>query len=148
MTTDELPILLVEDNPDDVYLIQRALKSARLANSVRVLHEAEAAMAYLSQAQADTRADEPLPILVLLDLKLGQMSGIERLRWARQQDHLKQLRIIVLTSSLEHADIDRAYELGANAYLMKPVEHDDLLDLVKTLNLSWIITEPSQEASA
>ena len=105
-------------------------------------------MAYLSQAQADTRPDEPLPILVLLDLKLGQMSGIELLTWARQQDHLKQLPIVVLTSALEHADIDRAYELGANAYLMKPVEHDDLLGLVKTLNLSWIITETSQEASA
>jgi len=133
-------ILLVEDDSNDVLLIQRAFRKAKLVNPVQVVEDGEAAVAYLAgQGPFADRQRYPLPVLILLDLKLPRKSGLEVLAWLRQQPGLKRLPVVVLTASKEAADINRAYDLGANSYLVKPVAFDALLDIVKTLGLYWSI---------
>ncbi|HEY9748556.1 MAG TPA: response regulator [Allocoleopsis sp.] len=132
-------VLLVEDDPNDVLLIKRAFAKANLQIPMHVLDNGEAAVSYLSGEGAYRDRDQyPLPILVLLDLKLPCRSGHEVLAWLRQQPNLKRLPVVVLTSSQEREDIDRAYDLGANSYLVKPVAFNALLEIVKTLDLYWI----------
>jgi CheY-like chemotaxis protein len=133
-------ILLAEDDPNDVLLIQRAFQRNHVANPVQVVRDGEEALAYLSgQAPFADRERHPLPVLMLMDLKMPRKSGLEVLEWVRQQPGLKQLPIIVLTSSNQSPDINRAYELGANSYLVKPAGFDSLLDLVKNLDMYWLI---------
>lgn len=133
-------ILLVEDDPNDVFLIQRAFRGANLANPIQVLKDGEEAIAYLDgrERYAD-RNQHPLPVLMLLDLKLPRKSGLDVIDWVRERPGLKRLPIVVLTSSRDHSDVNRAYDLGANSYLVKPVAFEALLDIVKTLNLYWLI---------
>lgn len=133
-------ILMVEDEPNDVLLMQRAFLKAKLANPIQVAEQGETAVAYLSgETPYGDRGRFPLPALMLLDLKLPRMSGFEVLVWLRQQPVLKRLPVVVLTSSKESRDINRAYELGANSYLVKPVDFDDLLETAKTLNHYWFL---------
>jgi CheY-like chemotaxis protein len=133
-------ILLVEDDPNDVFLIQRAFRRANIVNPVQVVQDGEAAVLYLSSQEPYADRDRyPLPILMLLDLKLPRRSGLEVLEWLRQQPRLKRLPVVVLTSSRENIDVDRAYDLGANSYLVKPVAFDGLLNMVKTLNQYWLL---------
>ena len=133
-------MLLVEDSQNDVLLIERAVKQASLAASLAVARDGDAAVEYLSGAgpYAD-RQRHPLPILVLLDLKLPRRSGLEVLEWQRQQPGLRRLPVAVLTSSNQMADVNRAYDLGANSYLVKPVAPGAMLDLVKLLGLYWLV---------
>ena len=132
-------VLLVEDDPNDVLLIQRAFTKANLQVPMQVVDNGEAAVLYLSGAgDYGDRGQHPLPILVLLDLKLPCRSGHEVLAWLRQQPGLKRLPVVVLTSSQEMRDIDRAYDLGANSYLVKPVAFNALIEIVKTLDLYWM----------
>lgn len=133
-------ILLVEDNSRDVILMQRAFRKAAIAKPIQVVNDGEAAQLYLSgQEPYGDRNQYPLPVLVLLDLKLPRKSGAEVLLWVRQQAELKRLPVVVLTSSKEYADVNRVYDLGANAYMVKPVAFDDLVEIVKTLNMHWIM---------
>ena len=133
-------ILLAEDDPNDVLLIQRAFQRNHVANPVQVVRDGEEALAYLSgQAPFADRERHPLPVLLLMDLKMPRKSGLEVLAWVRHQPGLKRLPIIVLTSSNQSPDINRAYELGANSYLVKPAGFDSLLDLVKNLDMYWLI---------
>ena len=133
-------ILLVEDDPNDVFLIQRAFRRANIVNPVQVVQDGEAAVLYLSSQEPYADRDRyPLPILMLLDLKLPRLSGLEVLEWLRQQPELRRLLVVVLTSSRENADVNRAYDLGANSYLVKPVAFDGLLEMVRTLNQYWLI---------
>ncbi|MBD2740160.1 response regulator [Coleofasciculus sp. FACHB-1120] len=133
-------ILLVEDDSNDVFLIQRAFRKANLLNPLQVVENGEAAVFYLAGKQPYSDRDRyPLPALILLDLKLPRKSGLEVLEWLRQQPDLKRLPVVVLTSSEENRDINRAYDLGANSYLVKPVAFEALLDMVKTLNSYWLI---------
>jgi len=133
-------ILLVEDNPDDVMLLQRAFRKANLVNPIRVVADGQAALDYLSgKSPYDDRNEYPLPALVLLDLKLPKRTGHEVLDWIRAQPGLRRLPVAVLTSSRESPDINKAYDLGANSYLTKPVDFDALLAMVKTLQLYWMI---------
>lgn len=133
-------ILLVEDNPDDVLLIKRAFRRARIVNPLQVVTDGEAAMAYLAgEPPYEDRESYPLPLLVLLDLKLPKRSGLEVLAWLRAQILLKRLPVVVLTASRETPDINKAYDLGANSYLVKPVAFEDLVEMVKTLGLYWLI---------
>jgi CheY-like chemotaxis protein len=133
-------ILLVEDNPTDVLLIQRAFRKANLSVPLQVVGDGEAAVQYLSgQEPYSDRSCYPLPLLILLDLKLPRKSGTEVLAWLQQQPVLKRLPVVVLTSSREYADINNVYDLGANAYMVKPVAFDNLVDIVKTLNMHWLI---------
>lgn len=131
-------ILLVEDDPNDVLLIQRAFQKAGLHNSLKVVRNGDQAIEYLrgEDAYAD-RERFPLPFLVLLDLKMPGTDGFEVLGWARNQPSLKRLLIVVLTSSNLQADVDRAYDLGANSYLVKPVEFDDMVNLIQRFEAYW-----------
>lgn len=136
----ENTILLVEDNPKDVFLIQRGLRKAEIAVPLQIVNDGDAAVHYLAgEAAYSDRAAYPLPVLVLLDLKLPRRSGAEVLTWIRQQPELKRLPVVVLTSSREYADVNRIYDLGANAYIVKPPDFDQLVEVLRTLNLHWII---------
>ena len=140
MTGANPAILLVEDNPDDVLLLQRAFRKANLMNPVQVVPDGQAAIDYLSGAAPyDDRSRYPIPALVLLDLKLPKRNGHEVLQWIRAQPGLRRLPVAVLTTSRESPDINRAYDLGANSYLAKPVDFDALIEMVKTLQLYWMI---------
>ncbi|MEX2220678.1 MAG: response regulator [Candidatus Rokuibacteriota bacterium] len=140
MNASALPILLVEDSPDDALLIQRAFRKANLANPVQLVRDGEEAVTYLSGAAPyEDRARFPIPVLMLLDLKLPRRSGLEVLAWVRQESVVNRLPIVVLTSSRESVDVNRAYDLGVNSYLTKPVGFEALLEMVKNLNLYWLV---------
>ena len=132
------PILLVEDNPDDAELIRLALVRAGISSPIEVLDNAEAAQAYLegTGAFAD-RTEFPLPSLILLDLKLARASGFTVLKWQKQHPELKKVPTIVLTSSMDPADIDKAYSLGAESYLVKPKDFDGLVELLRVKATYW-----------
>jgi CheY-like chemotaxis protein len=132
-------ILLVEDDANDVILIRRAFAKAEIKNPVYTVEDGDAAVAYLAgEGTYADRDDHPLPGVVLLDLKLPRRSGLEVLEWVRQSPTLRRLPIVVLTSSRESADVNRAYDLGANSYLVKPVGFDALTDLVRILQGYWV----------
>ncbi|MCA1856788.1 response regulator [Massilia oculi] len=131
-------ILLVEDNPDDVLLARRAIKKAALAVALQVVHDGDEAVAYLDgSGHFGDRGRHPLPALVLLDLKLPKRSGLAVLRWIRSQPALATTPVVVLTSSSEDEDIQKAYALGANSYLLKPVAFHGLVQLLGVLDLYW-----------
>jgi CheY-like chemotaxis protein len=136
----DFTILLVEDDPNDVLLTQRAFAQASLVNPLRVVMDGDAALNYLAgRPPYDDRTRYPIPSLVLLDLKLPRRSGLEILQWMREQEDLKSIPVIILTSSQQSLDIDRAYELGANSYLVKPVGFDGLLEMVKAIGMYWVL---------
>ena len=141
------PVLLIEDNPNDVALIQRAFRNARVANPVRVLGDGEQPWPICeAQMSSPTRSAHPLPIM-LLDLTLPRTSGLEVLAWVRSQTDLKRLPVVVLTSSRQPADINRAYDPGANSYLVMPGDSASLVEMVKAVDLYWLILnqQPSME---
>lgn len=139
-------VLLVEDNSTDALMVQRAFTKVGLRGRFEVVSDGDKAVAYLcGQEPYADRSRHPLPVLVLLDLKLPRRSGLEVLAWLRQQPLLKRLPAVVLTSSDDNADVATAYELGANSYLVKPVGFDALLELVKGLGLYWLVLNVSPE---
>jgi CheY-like chemotaxis protein len=126
-------ILLVEDDPNDVLLMQRAFEKARLANPLRIVRDGEEAIDYLAgEGIYSDREKYPIPLLVLLDLKMPKRSGFEVLAWLRSQEYLSSLPVVVLTSSEEVPDVAKAYRLGANSYLVKPAQLDDLVQMMHT----------------
>lgn len=134
-----LMILLIEDNPDDAELTRYAFSKAGIAVPVVTLGDGGTAVAYFEGAGAYAdRAAHPYPALVLLDLKLPRRSGFEVLRAVRDNPEAKHVPVVVLTSSSREADIRRAYEAGANSYLVKPGGRDALLDLVRSLDGFWL----------
>ena len=139
MTTTNRAILLVEDNEDDVFLMRRALRGARVANPLYVVEDGQEAENYLSGVgkYAD-RAEYPVPAIVFLDLKLPYISGHDVLAWIRRQKDLEGLVVIVLTSSNEASDLSRCYALGANSYLVKPPTPEQLEDLAKAFKWYWL----------
>jgi CheY-like chemotaxis protein len=141
ITNISLPtILLIEDDANDVMLFQRAYRKCNLANPLQVVNDGEAAQDYLAgSAKYADREAYPLPGLVLLDFKLPRKSGLEVLAWLRSQAELKRLPVVALTSSREKIDVNRAYDLGINSYLVKPVAFDNLMQLIKALGLYWMI---------
>ena len=133
-------VLLVENDSNDVLLMQRAFRRAQVVNPVQVADDGEDAISYLSgQGPYADRTRFPLPILIVLDLKLPRKTGLEVLEWLRQQPGLRRLPVVILTSSKESTDISRAYDLGVNSYLVKPVSFDTLLEMIATLNLYWLV---------
>ncbi|HEY9735478.1 MAG TPA: response regulator [Trichocoleus sp.] len=137
---NQATILLVEDDPGDVFRIQRAFNKANAIAPLEVVTDGEQAIHYLQgQGVYQDRDRYPLPVLMLLDLKLPRYSGFEVLSWLREKSDLRHLPVVVLTSSEYQADIDRAYALGANSYLAKPPDTDTLLEMVKAVGLFWLI---------
>ena len=140
MTLSDPTILVVEDNPTDVMLIRRAFEKSKLANPVHVVGDGDAAVEYFSgEGTYADREKFPLPILMLLDLKLPKRSGLEVLEWLRIQETLKRIPVVVLTSSQQDRDVNAAYDIGVNSYLVKPVEFEGLLQMLKTVNLYWLM---------
>jgi CheY-like chemotaxis protein len=133
-------ILLVEDNPDDEALTLRALKSAKIANEVVVTRDGVEALDFLfgtgTYADRDTRV---MPQVVLLDLKLPKMDGLDVLRRLRDDDRTRPLPVVVLTSSDEERDIIESYGMGANSYIRKPVAFDQFTEAVRQLGLYWLV---------
>jgi CheY-like chemotaxis protein len=140
-------ILLVEDNPTDILFIQRAFREADLCGiSLQIIKDGDAAVLYLSgEGEYADRERYPLPILILLDLKLPRRSGQEVLVWLRQQPDLKRLPVVILTSSRDIRDVNQAYDSGVNSYLVKPVGFSALLEMLRTLNLYWLVLNEKPE---
>ena len=131
-------ILLVEDSPDDVFFMKRALKVAGATQQLQVAEDGEMALDYLAGRGAfANRAEYPMPGLVLLDLRLPRVPGFDVLKWIRQNAGLQCLPIIVLTSSKEDRDMQRAYALGANSFLVKPSDSNALAAMVKSMIEYW-----------
>lgn len=138
MTTNKA-ILLVEDNEDDVFLMKRALKSAEVKNALYVAADGQQAIDYLSGTGVyNDRQTYSMPAIIFLDLKLPFKSGHEVLAWIRQQSFLKDIVVIVLTSSNQPIDLNRCYALGANSYLVKPPTAEQLLNMVKAFKWYWL----------
>src|SRR4029453_16785559 len=147
MNTRVRPILLVEDNPMDMDLTFQALKEHSVANPIVACRDGEEALQYMEEHQLPT--DSQIPILVLLDLRLPKVDGIEVLRQARNHSVWKQVPIVVLTTSRENEDIAAAYQLGVNSYIVKPVDFLAFADVVKTIKMYWLLTNeyPYQDGS-
>ncbi|HWD20688.1 MAG TPA: response regulator [Verrucomicrobiae bacterium] len=131
-------ILLVEDNEDDVYVMQRALKKSGIINPVRIAPDGEEALSYLAGTGAyANRAEHPLPFLVFLDIKLPFVDGFETLAWMRERGLLETIAVVMLTSSAEARDREKAAELGARAYVVKPPKVEDLRATLEALRSFW-----------
>lgn len=140
MMAEQYPILLVEDSEDDQTLIRRAFAKAKLSNPLHIVDDGDKAVAYLSGSGIYADRDKhPLPTIILLDLKLPRRSGHEVLAWLRAEASLPRIPVVVLTSSAETADVKRAYDLGANSYLVKPVAFDGLIEMVRNLGVYWLV---------
>lgn len=140
MQPGSIKILLVEDNPDDEILTLRALRAHNIANVIDVARDGVEALDYLlvrgNYQGAETAS---LPQLVLLDLKLPKVDGLEVLREIRNNDRTRLLPVVILTSSKEDQDIVSSYSLGANSYIRKPVDFDQFVEAVRQLGLYWLV---------
>jgi CheY-like chemotaxis protein len=133
-----IPILLVEDDPNDVWLVKHAFQSTNIANPLRIVNDGQEAVDYLRGAgQFGDRSAFPLPKLVLLDLKMPRLNGFDVITWMRKHFPWKLTPIIVLSSSALPQDVNRAYELGANAYMVKPADYRALERLFRTIADFW-----------
>jgi two-component system, response regulator len=138
-TMNRAPILLVEDNPDDVLMTRRALAKHNIGNEILVADDGELALDMLLPGDS---VKVPLePAVVLLDLHLPKIDGLEVLRRIRSDPRTAALRVVVLTTSDEHPDQIESYRLGANAYVHKPVMFDEFLDAARTLGLFWLLVQ-------
>jgi two-component system, response regulator len=140
MKSSEVDILLVEDNKDDVDLTLHALRKEKLANCIHVVRDGEEALEFLfcSGAFADRQFDHP-PRLVLLDLKLPKVDGMEVLKRLKEDPRTKTIPVVILTSSKEERDLVNGYGLGANSYIQKPVDFDQFRGTVKNVGLYWLV---------
>lgn len=133
-------ILLVEDNDNDEVLTLRALKKSNILNRVVVARDGAEALDYLfSRGAYANRPAEDVPQVILLDLKLPKVDGLEVLRAIRSDERTKLLPVVILTSSVEEQDVIRGYGLGANSYVRKPVDFNQFVDAVKQLGLYWLV---------
>jgi two-component system response regulator len=137
---DNKTILLVEDNPDDEALTLRALKRNNILNEVVVARDGAEALDYLfGQGAYTDRAGGKLPEVVLLDLKLPKLDGLEVLRRIRSEPLTRRLAVVILTSSNEERDIIAGYDLGANSYIRKPVDFNQFMEAVRQLGVYWLV---------
>lgn len=137
MTTESLPqpILLVEDNPVDLDLTQRAFARRRFGNPVQVARDGEEALDYIDRWEAG----EPLPAVILLDIKLPRINGLEVLRRIKAHERFRLIPVVMLTSSGESVDLRAAYELGANSYIVKPVDFGKFMEVAEQIELFWCV---------
>ena len=137
-------ILLVEDNPDDEALTLRALKRNNILNEVVVARDGAEALDYLfGEGKFKDRKPEKLPEVILLDLKLPKIDGLEVLRRIRGNERTRRLAVVILTSSNEERDIIAGYDLGANSYIRKPVDFNQFMEAVRQLGIYWLVLNVS-----
>jgi two-component system response regulator len=142
-------ILLVEDNPDDVELTRRAFKKGNILNELVVARDGVEALDYLfATGQYADRDLREVPSVILLDLKLPKLDGLEVLRRLRDNPQTSLLPVVVLTSSKEEEDIVRSYQLRANSYIRKPVDFTEFMDAVRNLGLYWLLLNVSPPVTA
>jgi CheY-like chemotaxis protein len=140
-------ILLAEDEEDYVLLLRRALSEAGVQNPLQVVSTGVEAIAYLKgEGKFANRAEYPLPDLMLLDIKLPGYTGLEVLGWLRSQPGLSTLRVLMLTSSEQLRDVNDAYRLGANSFLLKPYDFTDLVQLAKVIQEYWLYISKTPES--
>ncbi len=135
--THEHPILLVEDNPDDVLITQRALSKGQVLNKLFVVGNGEEALEFLKKEGKYLGA--PTPSLVLLDLEMPRLNGFEVLKAVKSCENLKSIPIVVLTTSGRDVDIERAYALGCNSYITKPVDFEKFIKTVSEIKNYWLV---------
>ncbi|MBC8039998.1 MAG: response regulator [Opitutaceae bacterium] len=128
-------ILLVEDNPMDVDLTLRAFRKRRLTNPVEVARDGEEALAWIPKWEAGA----PVPAVILLDIKLPRVDGLEVLRQLKEHPQFRRLPVVMLTTSGESHDVARAYELGANSYIVKPVNFDKFVEVASQIEIYWTV---------
>ncbi|KIU45117.1 MULTISPECIES: response regulator [Pseudomonas] len=137
------PILLVEDNPNDLELTLLALERSQLANEVIVVRDGAEALDYLFRRNSHADRPQGNPAVLLLDLKLPKVDGLEVLEQVRDSADLRSIPVVMLTSSREEPDLDRAYQLGVNAYVVKPVEFKEFVGAISDLGIFWaVLNEP------
>ncbi len=137
-------ILLIEDNPSDVGLTERALKKSNITNPLVVAGDGQEGLDYLFCEGAHAgRADSAPPVLVLLDLKLPRLDGLEVLRRIRADPRSHRVPVVILTSSREEQDIAAGYDLGVNSYIRKPVDFHKFADVIRQLGLYWLVINES-----
>jgi CheY-like chemotaxis protein len=148
VNTSIRPILLVEDNPMDLDLTLQALEGNGVANPIVACRDGEEALAYMEKHRSPS--DLQVPIVVLLDLRLPKVDGIEVLRQARRDPVWRQVPIVVMTTSRENRDVETAYELGVNSYIVKPVDFLTFTEVVKSIKVYWLLTNepPFHDGSA
>jgi len=140
MYTSEIEILLVEDNPADAELTLRALKKVHIANKIFLVNDGDEALDFLfARGKYTGREHSQNPKVILLDLKLPKISGLEVLQSIKSSEKLKSIPVVVLTSSKEDPDVRRCYDLGANSYVVKPVGFENFLKAVSELGLYWLL---------
>lgn len=140
MSPREVDILLVEDNKDDLELALHALRKERLANRIQIVRDGEEALDFLfCRGQFIDRAPNHQPRLVLLDLKLPKVDGLEVLKQLKSNSQTKNIPVVILTSSKEERDLVSSYNLGANSYIQKPVDFDQFRETVKQVGLYWLV---------
>lgn len=140
MDTNQIEILLVEDNPADAELTLKALKNKNLANNVLLIDDGEKALDFIfAEGQYNKRNIINQPKVILLDLKLPKVSGIEILKKIKTDERTKQVPVVVLTSSQEEKDMVESYELGVNSYIVKPVKFNSFIEAVSEIGLYWLL---------
>lgn len=137
MTTESLPqpILLVEDNPVDLDLTRRAFRRRRLANPIEIARDGEEALAFMPRWDAG----EALPAVILLDIKLPKVNGLEVLRRLKAHERFRRIPVVMLTSSDESTDLRTAYDLGVNSYIVKPVDFAKFMEVAEHIELYWCV---------
>ncbi len=138
-------ILLAEDSPADAEMAVDALREARLANPIVHVEDGVETMDYLLRRGAFASREEGLPAVLLLDIKMPRMDGLEVLKQVRGHEQLKRLPVVILSSSREESDLARSWDLGVNAYVVKPVDVDQFFSAVKTLGTFWAVINQAPE---
>jgi CheY-like chemotaxis protein len=143
---DPVEILLIEDNPNDLELTLHALRKNKIANRIHMVSDGEEALDFIFCENAYARRDiNDIPKMILLDLKLPKIDGIEVLRRIKGDVRTKRIPVVMLTTSSEEKDIVKSYELGANSYIIKPVDFDQFTEAVRQLGLYWLLLNQQPE---
>lgn len=149
MSISPVDILLVEDNPDDIDLTLYALRRNNLANAVHIVRDGEAALDFIfCRGTYSVRAQDGPPKVVLLDLKLPKVDGLEVLRIVKNDPTTRALPIVVMTSSREQRDMVEGYQLGVNSYIQKPVDFEEFRNLIKQLGFYWLVVNQAPPPEA
>ena len=145
-TTDQVEILIVEDNPNDAEMALRAFRKNNLTNKVLVLGDGEEAIDFVfAKGKFAGRRNEIRPKVILLDLKLPKVDGLEVLKAIKENEQTKIIPVVMLTSSAEESDIVQSYQLGVNSYIVKPVDFDKFVNAVRELGLYWLLLNKQPE---